>query len=104
MIPSTIQHKVDQISRFHIRVLDPILRFWNRNIDFLKFAIAGELILTTACNRYQMILDLNLASGFWNRNIDFLKFAIVGDLLVVSTCNQYQMILRQVDLYKRSMF
>ena len=30
--------------------------FWNRSMDFLKFSIAGELLVASTCNLYQMIL------------------------------------------------
>ena len=73
--------------------MDPMFRFWNRNMDFLIFAITGDIFDVTVCNRHQTwaryldstfvlwILDLDAVSGFWNRNIDFLKFAITGKLL-----------------------
>ena len=42
-----------QNNKFLIRIMGPMFRFWNWNMDFHKFAIAGELLVITACNRYQ---------------------------------------------------
>ena len=83
-----------------IRILDPIFRFWNRNIDILIFVIAGDLLVVS----YQAIpnaimcqvsryLDSKFGSdhrfGFRIRIIEpehiyFLKFAISAELLVLS--------------------
>ena len=41
--------KADYRSRLRLWIMDPIFRLCNPNMDFLKVAIAGELVIA-ACN------------------------------------------------------
>ena len=55
---SNISLEYSTSSGLNIKVLDSdsgyyIFRFWSRNMDFHKFAIAGELLVLIACNQYQ---------------------------------------------------